>query len=413
MSDFIKKRLARETAARKEAERILEEKSLELYFKNLELEKLNKELNKTLSVKVDELDVLENEHLELFESSAVGVVLTYQGEIMQVNHTFADFLGYEKEELVGKQVKDISYKDDIKPSIDNTRDLHNHKIERFVMQKRYKRKNGTFFWGSTNVSEVKNKTGETKYHLAVIVNIQKEKSAEKKLNQTVEQLKEINQNLENFAHIVSHDLKAPLTGINTVLSWMQRKELDDELEGFTSLMKERVEKMYALIEGIISYSKVSKSTEEKTLINVEDIIDETIQFLHVPLHITIEKEGKFPYIYINKAKFMQVFNNLLDNAIRHNDKEAGLIKISVSEDDEFYHFTVYDNGEGIEEKYFSKVFQIFNSLTQRANSTGIGLSLVKKIIEQAGGKISVQSQKSKFTAFHFNISKRICNYDNQ
>ncbi|OIQ16619.1 MAG: hypothetical protein BM557_09920 [Flavobacterium sp. MedPE-SWcel] len=408
MADFLKNRIKREIAARQEAERILEEKSLELYFKNIELEDLNKELNKSLTVTTDELDDLENIHLELFENSAVGIVMTEKDIIVQINKAFADLLGYEKAELIGKHIKDISYRDDVNLSMQNTKDLSDKKIERFSMQKRYKRKNGTFFWGSTNVSEVKGKKGKEKCNLAVIVNIHNEKIAENKLHQTVSQLQEINQNLENFAHIVSHDLKAPLTGINTVLAWIEETETGEEMRNYTSLMKERVEKMYTLIEGIISYSKVSNHNEERSLVDVEEVVDEAIQFLQVPMHIEVVKEGVFPKIYINRAKFMQVFNNLIDNAIRHNDKEKGLIKIAVTEDNSYYYFSIHDNGEGIEERYFIKIFEIFNTLTKTGKNTGIGLSLVKKIVEQCGGKVSVKSKRGMYTEFRFTISKQIC-----
>ncbi len=407
---FLKKRFTREKAARIQAEQILEEKSLELYFKNKELKRLNERLNSALAASEDQLDDLKKEHFELFENSIVGVALTQKGVILQVNHTFTEMLGYDKEEIVGKTISDISYHDDVEPSMQQTKELYETDIKKFSMQKRYIRKNGSFFWGSTNVSEVKNKEGETKYHLAVIVNIHNEKIAEKRLNQTVEQLKEKNENLESFAHIVSHDLRAPLNGINTILGWIGAKELDMETEGLVGQMKERVVKMNSLIEGIIAYSRVSRSQEERIMVDVGEVIDEAIMLLQVPLNIKIVKEGSFPIVYVNKAKLLQVFSNLIDNAVRHNDKTDGLVKIVVKEDKDYYHFTVWDNGEGIEEAHFSKIFQIFNTLTQKGTGSGIGLSLVKRIVEELGGSISVDSKTGFYTKFQFNLAKEICIY---
>ncbi|PCE62560.1 sensor histidine kinase [Sediminicola luteus] len=409
-ASWLHKRLKREKAARFHAETILEEKSRELFFKNKELERLNQRLNANLEARDDQLNELKKEHFELFENSAVGIVLSQGEKILQTNSTFAQMLGYEKEELIGKTVSAISHKHDRGPSVDQTQKLNNREINGFSMQKRYERRNGSYFWASTHVSEILDVQGETKYSLAVIVNIHEQKIAENKLNQTVEQLEEINANLEGFAHIVSHDLKAPLTGINTVLGWMSHEALGSKMQGYMHQMKDRVTKMNALIEGIVSYSRVSQSQEERVLIDVSELIDEAIQLLQVPLHIGIEKQGQFPNLYVNKAKLTQVFSNLLDNAIRHNDKPQGIIRVGVREDADYYHFTVWDNGEGIDNQYFTRIFKMFNTLTQNGKNTGIGLSLVKKIIEELGGRISVDSQKGEYTQFEFTLSKSICIY---
>jgi len=403
--EIYKKRFLREKNARLQAEQLLEEKSLELYLKNKELERLNIELNESLSKTSDRLDTLSYEHAQLFENSAVGVVLSKDGKIIQCNSTFSNLIGYTEDEVKGMSVSDLTYKDDVRPSGIETEKAESRKIRKFSIQKRYKKKNGAIFWGSTHVSEITDKSNTYRYLLAVIIDIHKEKITEKKLQQTVTELIEVNDNLESFAHIASHDLKAPLTGINTVLGWMEQNTDPAKSAEYVQIMQNRVIKMHTLIEDIIAYSRVSSTDAERTFFNTKSLIEDTIQLLDIPLHVSIELKGVFPDVMTNKAKLTQVFSNLMDNAIRHIDKEKGAITIEGKEDEKFYYFSVLDNGMGIESKYYSKIFQIFNSLTPTQKSTGIGLSLVKKIVEQLGGKVSVDSKVTEYTRFEFSLAK--------
>ncbi len=403
--EILKKRFLREKNARLQAEKLLEEKSLELYLKNKELERLNVGLNELLSRTSDQLDTLSYEHKQLFENSAVGVLLSKDGNILQCNSTFSTLVGYSEEEMKGMSISEITYEQDVEPSQLSTEKFNNRNIRKYSIQKRYKKKNGAVFWGSTHVSEISNKNSKSRYLLAVIIDVHKEKITEKKLQQTVAELIEVNDNLESFAHIASHDLKAPLTGINTVLGWMEHNTDPDKMTEYVQLMQLRVTKMYQLIDNIIAYSRVSSTDEERTFFNTKSLVEDCILLLDVPLHVSIEFEGDFPDIMTNKTKLSQVFSNLMDNSIRHINKEQGKIVVGVMEDKTYFYFSIWDNGIGIESKYYSKIFQIFNSLTPSKKSTGIGLSLVKKVVEQLGGKISVDSKVDQYTVFEFSINK--------
>jgi len=404
--DFLHKKLKRAILAREEAERILEEKSKEIYEKNKELERLNKELETTLSLKIDALEESEKERFKLFGNTAVGIAITHYGKILKVNNTFAHLLGYEIDEVLKLKVKNISFKEDMLIFDKKTKELYEHKTNSFSMEKRFMRKNNTFFWAKTHVSVVTDKEGDVKYHLEIIEDIQEKKIAENRMDVLVTQLRETNTSLENFAHIVSHDLKAPLSNMNAVLNWMKETKLSEQQLSYHTMMDERVNKMYRLIEGIIEYSKVTKEDEERVAVKTKELINDVLQFVHIPNHIYIEKVGEFPTFFINKAKLSQVFSNLLSNAIRHIDKPKGIIKIQALEDESHYIFKVKDNGIGIDAKYYTKIFTIFNSITPSKESTGIGLTLVKKIVEQYKGKISVQSEVGEYTEFTFSILKK-------
>lgn len=424
MSSFLEKRLQREIAARKAAEKILEEKSRELYLKNQELAEVNAKLNHLLEVKSSKLAETEEERFTLFENSAMGIALTLHGSILKVNDTFAQMLGYTVNEVIGKTIADVSFKDDAVPSMQNTKRLQNGEIDSFTMQKRYRRKNNTYFWANTHVSAVRDTKGRIKYHLAIIENIHERKIAERKTQILVKQLRDINSRLENYAHVVSHDLKAPITGINTVLTWLEEMEVSQQARKLHDLIKGRATKMYNLIDEVMAYSKVNKEQETRKLVDIEEVIDSCIQFLHIPHHMEIRRKGIFPIIFANRTKVQQVFRNIIDNAIKYNDKDKGLIEIIGEDDDDYWVFKIKDNGMGIESKYYSKIFAIFETInrdtktasntTQTSNiqqdnqqnkGTGIGLNLVKQIINQYKGSITVASQVGVYTEFTFSFLK--------
>ena len=405
MSSFLEKRLKREKAARIQAEQILEAKSRELFLKNEELKELNGKLASTLSLKVDELQESEAQRFTIFENSAVGIALTIHGQILKTNDTFAQMLGYEVNDIIGTNIEDLSYKDDVEGFIESIKKLDEAKLDKLTIQKRYRRKNKSYFWANTHVSVVKDEEGNIKYHLSVIENIHEKKIAERKTEMLVEQLKDINERLESFAHVVSHDLKSPVTGINTILNWMEDCELSEDVQEYHGMMKGLTLKMYKLIDNVIAYSKTDINQEQNEAFNMGDLIDECTQYLPVLNHIEVLKEGKFPNIWANRTKLQQVFSNLIDNALKHNDKEKGWIKITSTEDKYFWVFKIKDNGEGIEDKHFSRIFRMFETLDAEIGGTGIGLSLVKKIVNQYGGTISVQSEVGVFTEFTISLLK--------
>jgi PAS domain S-box-containing protein len=406
MPNFWEKRLKREIAAREQAEKILEEKSKELFLKNKELATVNSRLNETLELRVAELKESEFQRFTLFENSVMGVALTLHGKILKVNNTFAQMLGYDIEEVVGKFIPDISYKDDAEPSMEHTEDLQEGNMDNFVLEKRYKRRNNTLFWARTHVSAVKDEDGNIKYHFAIIENIHEKKIAERKTEILLENLKEVNESLENFAHIVSHDLKSPITGINTILNWLESFEFDQQVVQYHDMMKGLVLKMYNLIDSVIAYSKVNATDETREVFDVRKLLDESLQFLPIPNNMKVTKTGNFPKIRANKAKMQQVFSNLVDNAIKYANKEGATIDIKSLEDKDYWIFKVRDNGSGIKEKYFTKIFQIFQTIdSKNSKGTGIGLTLVSKIIKQYKGSITVDSKLNEFTEFTFSLAK--------
>jgi light-regulated signal transduction histidine kinase (bacteriophytochrome) len=223
-------------------------------------------------------------------------------------------------------------------------------------------------------------------------------------------VEKISQELRDFVYIVSHDLKAPLRGIETLANWISTDygdKLDDEGKEQINLLVRRVNRMHNLIEGILQYSRVGRIEDEKVEVNLNELVTDVIDRIAPPENITITVENELPTIKCEQTRTTQVFLNLLDNAVKYMDKPQGQIKVGCVEEDGFWKFSIADNGPGIEEKHFERIFKIFQTLNARdeLESTGIGLTIAKKIIEFHNGKIWVESEPGQGSTFFFTLPK--------
>ena len=236
----------------------------------------------------------------------------------------------------------------------------------------------------------------------------------KDLESAVWELRRANKELQEFAYITAHDLKTPLRGIGTLANWLSTDyadKFDEEGKKQVTLLVDKAKQMSALIDGIMQYSKLGHTSPEKRQVDLNTAVSDIIASIEPPenIHITIENE--LPILMCEKTQIMQVFQNLLSNAIKYMDKPEGQIKVGCLELGDFWKFSVTDNGPGIDEKYHKKIFKIFQTLSQqdRVDSTGIGLSIVKKIVELNAGIVWVESEPGKGSTFFFTVPKsRIC-----
>jgi len=223
-------------------------------------------------------------------------------------------------------------------------------------------------------------------------------------------LANVNQELNDFAYVVSHDLKAPLRGIRALADWISTDyadKLDSEGQEQLRLLTNRVDRMHDLIEGILQYSRIGRIRDEIVPIDLRTLLPNIIDMLAPPEHITIAVQEDLPIIHGEHTKTLQVFQNLLSNAIKYMDKTEGHIAVHCTEADEFWRFSVTDNGPGIEEKHFQTIFQMFRMLSPRdgLESTGVGLTIVKKIVEIHGGTVWVESEPGQGSTFLFTMPK--------
>ena len=229
----------------------------------------------------------------------------------------------------------------------------------------------------------------------------------KELNLTQEKLTEANKSLKNFAHIASHDMKTPLANILLVTrsyKTIYEPQLDQHAHDHLNLIEKSAEELLSFIDGILIQSE-SMDTKRQYNNEIESraVITRVVDLIAPPADIEIKIMGEFPRVAINTTSLQQVFQNLITNAIKYNDKEKGVITITSRSDKAFHYFHIADNGSGIEKKHLGKIFEDRQTLdkTDRFGNkgTGIGLASVKNIIEAIGGKITVTSKKSIGSVF--------------
>ncbi|OEK08149.1 histidine kinase [Flavivirga aquatica] len=516
-----------------------------------------------------ELDVI-------VENSSLGIVLTQGGNILRTNEAMQKLLGYTEQELSKFSIKNITFREDFIGSKDSIERMESGEIDNFVVNKRYKKKDGSVLWAKTNVNAVRDNFGNIKYEVKLIeditverersliidiindvakailgkidifeiaweitnniaeylntkdcviylvdqdkqvleqiaaygkkvnsskqiinkislpigkgvvgavaktgkaeliknteldnryiedevkrfseitvpiisdgcvigvidsehieknyyteehlhtlesianlvamqlksaINLRERKKVESKNKELLNKLAKSNDELQEYAHIVSHDLKSPLRSINAIVSWIKednKGKIDTvSLQNF-GLIETTLEKMEQLISDILLYSSVGADFTEKQEIDLNILLEDLKKILFVPENISINILNKMPVLYGDRVKLQQLFQNLISNAVKFNDKENGLIEVDVQDQKLFYLFSIKDNGIGIEKEYHDKIFKIFNVLNKSKESTGIGLSIVKKIVDLHEGEIWLESEPENGTIFFFTLKK--------
>ncbi|MGD1921556.1 MAG: ATP-binding protein [Pleurocapsa sp.] len=219
-------------------------------------------------------------------------------------------------------------------------------------------------------------------------------------------LEESNLELDRFCYIVSHDLKAPLRGIRNLSDWIE-EDLADKLtkdnQKYFHLQRERIGRMENLIDGLLQYARVGRKDVTVETVDVRQLLSEVIDSIAPPPEFTIAISDQMPIITTQRLYLEQVFSNLISNGIKHHPRLDGKIAISVREQESFYEFTIADDGAGIAPMAQKRVFDIFSTLDRGENksNTGVGLAIVKKIVEERGGKITLESEEGKGASFCF------------
>jgi signal transduction histidine kinase len=224
-----------------------------------------------------------------------------------------------------------------------------------------------------------------------------------RLKMNIQELEKRNAELDKFAYVVSHDLKAPIRGIHNVIKWIEedlKQELSPEMRRYLSIIPQRTKRMEDLINGLLDYARTREKTiPEKT--NVTDLVKEIVETI-VPRNFYVEIKA-LPLIVTERLKLEQVFTNLISNSVKYTQREKGSIVVSCKELKDCYEFSVKDNGIGIEPEYHERIFEIFQTLREKdeKESTGIGLSIVKKILDDQHCSIHINSTLGQGAEFVF------------
>ncbi len=347
---------------------------------------------------------------ELLENvNLVAGVLDTQGNILFCNDCLLKLTGWKIDEVLGKSWFDTFCSDAM-------RHLDYKVINRSVTrglppsngESEIRTRSGEIrriMWSNTLL---RNADGSIAGFASIGEDVTEHRLAEAQSQKLLHDLEMANRELKDFAYIVSHDLKAPLRGIRSLVNWLYSDnfdKLDEHGREQLHLLENRVNRMQNLLEGILQYSRAGYKKDEQTWINIREIVEEVLEMLDPPGNIDIIIEGDLPVLMLDRTRAQEIFSNLIGNAIKFMDKPQGLIKISACPQNGFWQFSISDNGPGIPEKYHQKIFTIFQTLRSRDDfeSTGIGLTIVKKIIEIYNGRIWLESEPGSGSTFYFTL----------
>ncbi len=229
-----------------------------------------------------------------------------------------------------------------------------------------------------------------------------------RLDRNIRELEKRNTELNQFAYVVSHDLKAPLRGIHNVIQWIEEdlnQELSLQMRKYLSIVRDRMRRMEDLIHGLLNYAQIAREKPLKEEVNLDHMLKDLTDLI-VPKSFEV-KIDKMPVLNAERIRLQQVFSNLLSNSVKYSSAVPARIHIGCQELENEYRFSVADNGIGIAPEYHEKIFEVFQTLREKneKESTGIGLSIVKKIIEDQHGDIEVHSDLGKGASFVFTWPK--------
>ena len=226
------------------------------------------------------------------------------------------------------------------------------------------------------------------------------------LAQVSAELVRSNRELEQVAYGASHDLKAPLRGIATVYDWLEEdlsEAMTDDARKHLVQLRSRVRRMGAIVDGILAFARVGQKRARPETVDVGALLVDVVDLLHAPEGATITIAPSMPVAFLQRQLLEQVFSNLIGNALKYARRVDARVVVSASEVDGFHEFWVADNGPGIAPQYHERIWSLFQRLESQdqIEGTGVGLALVKKIIEGQGGRVWVESQPGHGATFKF------------
>jgi len=327
----------------------------------------------------------------MFESTSDGIVITDPTlTITETNAAAPRLLGYKgKEDLVGQSAIPFM-------STQTDKDAESELHTEF------------------SVSQLRDPAGNTAGFIGICRDITERKRAEKKLKETLDELGRSNQELEQFAYVASHDLQEPLRMVSSYTQLLARRykgKLEPDADEFIEFAVDGCNRMMGMIQALLVYSRVGTRGKDFEPVNCEDVFGKALSNLQV----AIEEKGAevthdpLPTVPGDDTQLLQLFQNLIGNAIKFCDEEQPRVHVSATEHDEDWLFSFSDNGIGIDPQFKERIFVIFQRLHGKGEykGTGIGLAVCKRIVERHGGRIWVESELGKGATFCFTIPKEI------
>lgn len=323
-------------------------------------------------------------------------------------------LGYQPDELENtiETMENLFHPDDLLEFKFSREQFETGQTDTYKAEYRMRTKQGNYIWVMGMGKAISHlPDGRPLRMIGINQNVTERKKAEEQLEAYASDLEKINAELDKFAYVVSHDLKAPLRAINNLSEWIEEdleEVMEEENKEQMTLLRGRVNRMENLINGILQYSRAGRSKVDLKEVDTGQLVKYITDTLAKPENTHIEIDPNMPVIFTEELALEQVFTNFISNAFKYNNSNSPLIEISAESSGNMIRFAVSDNGPGIEPEFHEKIFVIFQTLQARdtVESTGVGLAIVKKIVEDKGGEVGLKSSPAEGSTFYFTWPKK-------
>ena len=354
----------------------------------------------------------------IFEQAAVGIAKTALcGQFMRVNPGFCQIVRYAESELLQKNWQAITHPDDIEADREYVSSLLSGNIQTFSLEKRLVCKDEAVRWANVTVSAMRDAKGTPQYLICAIEDISERKLVQELLQESLDtqtryaqELTRSNAELEQFSYVASHDLQAPLSTIAGYAQLLEKRchnQLDAQGNKFIRNIVNSCERMQALIDDLLEYSRVGRSEKPFDVIDCNLVFEDACANLQLAIRQDRASvtRGDLPRVRGDSFQLLQLFQNLIGNAIKYRSSEAPMVHVGASRQGDSWVFSVQDNGIGIAEQYHPRIFQLFQRLhsQKQYSGTGIGLAICQRIVERHGGRLWVESEPNRGSTFYFSI----------
>ena len=360
----------------------------------------------------ENLNYEREKYINIIANMEIGLLeVDNDDRIITANNAFLKMTDYSEEELIGKIGHEILV---TKKEAKRIKQMNASRLdgESSIYEIKYLTKNNEERHMLVSGGPNRDIKGDIIGSIGIHLDISKLKELENLREELIKDLTESNDELTNYAHVVSHDLKTPLRSISAAMSWLKednQDKLDEMSKSYLEIVDESLIKMDKIIADTLRYSELKKKSVVNSEVDLYDLVDHLIKELSKSYPETeIQIIGELPVLKINETKAIQIFQNILDNACKYRDPERkSMVQVSCHLIFGFFEFQIEDNGIGIDKKHESRVFEIFQKLNNNKDSNGVGMSIVKKIVENYGGKIWFESEVGKGTTFKFNMPRSL------
>jgi PAS domain S-box-containing protein len=354
----------------------------------------------------------------IFEQAAVGIAKTALcGQFMRVNPGFCQIVRYAESELLQQNWQAITHPDDIEADREYVSSLLSGDIQTFSLEKRLLCKDQAVRWANVTVSAMRDAKGTPQYLICAIEDISERKLVQELLQASLDtqtryaqELTRSNAELEQFSYVASHDLQAPLSTIAGYAQLLEKRchnQLDAQGNKFLRNIVNSCGRMQALIDDLLEYSRVGRSDKPFDVIDCNLVFEDACANLQLAIrqHQASVTRDDLPRVRGDSFQLLQLFQNLIGNAIKYRSSEAPMVRVSASRQGDSWVFSVQDNGIGIAEEYHPRIFQLFQRLhsEKQYSGTGIGLAICQRIVDRHGGRLWVESEPNRGSTFYFSI----------